>query len=87
MLEMVKIPLGWGLVSCVPEKSLGCSGSMLPMLPTFFNSDSILHEIKQTDSTKVLNYRKMQFPKFANIVKSGLYFPGDGREKVDCSMF
>ena len=35
---MIKIPFRWVLVSCVPGKNLGCSGSVLPVLPTFFNS-------------------------------------------------
>ena len=30
--------LRWSFVSCVPGKSFKCSGSMLLVLPTFFNS-------------------------------------------------
>ena len=30
--------LGYLFALCVPGKNIGCSGSVLPMLPTFFNS-------------------------------------------------
>ena len=33
---MIQTPFRWFFVSGVPRKRLGCSGSMLPVLPTFF---------------------------------------------------
>ena len=31
------------LALCVPGDNLWCSGSMLPVLPTFFNSEAVLN--------------------------------------------
>ena len=40
-VKIIDRPIQKGRITnnqCVPGKSLWCSGSMLPMLPTFFNS-------------------------------------------------
>ena len=42
---MIKTPFTWVLVCCVPGKSLGCSGSMLPVLRNFFNSAPMIKKI------------------------------------------
>ena len=45
----IQTPFRWDLFLCVPRKSLECSGSMLPVLPTFFNS--VREQLKHLGAT------------------------------------